>query len=311
MIALKNRFAIFILYLLFTSGGYAQGTFSNLYVFGDSMSDAGNLASLPEFEFLLESPYDEGFSNGPRAVEVLAGYLELSADPSLYLIGPSVGTNYAVAGARAAGDEVIDLKAQVARFIYDHTGSVPSDALYIIFIGGNDVRDARDEPDLKTARSLVDRAAQAIDQELRTLIASGAEAILIVNAPDIGALPETHLIAEFLNNSNFILRATRLTEEFNRKLTRKVNKTERDFHIDLVQFDLFSSMDFLMENNDALGFTNISAACFSSVTFTYDPECLDGEAFDQFMFFDEIHPTARVHERTGRALYATIPEPAE
>ena len=91
----------------------AANSFSNIYIFGDSLSDTGNLAAFPDFNFLNQPPYDRGFSNGPRAVEFLAEALGLSADPSLYLTGLSVGTNYAVAGARARGDEAIDLSSQI------------------------------------------------------------------------------------------------------------------------------------------------------------------------------------------------------
>ena len=311
MLRIQSRITAFVLCLLLTAAGSAQAGFSNVYIFGDSLSDNGNLAAVPDYEFLLYDPYDAGFSNGPRAVEVLADYLELPADPALYLVGPTKGTNYAVAGARAAGTDVIDLKAQVTRFMYDMAGNIPSDALYVMAVGGNDVRDARDESNLKTARSIITQAADAIYQDLRKLVTAGAKAIMIINSPDIGSIPETHLIAELTGDQRIIHRTTLLTEEFNRKLTRKLNRIEHDFHIDLVQFDLFSFFNFFMENNEALGFTNTTDACFSSVTFTYDPECLDGAAFDQFMFFDEIHPTARLHQRTGRALFSIVPEPPQ
>ncbi|SJM93174.1 hypothetical protein CRENPOLYSF2_3120001 [Crenothrix polyspora] len=29
---------------------------------------------------------------------------------------------------------------------------------------------------------------------------------------------------------------------------------------------------------------------------------------NSFVFFDEIHPTQRVHERLGRALFSVVPE---
>jgi phospholipase/lecithinase/hemolysin len=51
-------------------------------------------------------------------------------------------------------------------------------------------------------------------------------------------------------------------------------------------------------------FTNSDDACFSSVTFIFHPDC----NFDKFVFFDEFHPTKRIHERVGRALSAVIPE---
>ncbi|MGH6636712.1 MAG: SGNH/GDSL hydrolase family protein, partial [Gammaproteobacteria bacterium] len=97
---------LLIVWLLFPIGSTAEP--SEIIVFGDSLSDTGNLASLPGFEFLKDPPFDRGFSNGPRAVEVLANNLGLHVNPSLHLVGPPVGTSFAVSGARAGGTSPID-----------------------------------------------------------------------------------------------------------------------------------------------------------------------------------------------------------
>ena len=80
------------------------GPFGKLIVFGDSLSDNGNLAATPEYSFLNNPPYNQGFNNGKPAVQQLAKLLDLPLSPSLYLLGGVVGNNFAVASARAAGD---------------------------------------------------------------------------------------------------------------------------------------------------------------------------------------------------------------
>lgn len=134
------------------------GAYDKMFVFGDSLSDSGNLATLAafspvgsgpdEFKFLNEAPYFHGFSNGPTAVFHLAGLLNVpNFKPSLYLLSIIDGTNFAVAGARAAGDTTIDLNFQIGAFLTTlqaQGGKAPSDALYVLFIGGNDIRDMRD-----------------------------------------------------------------------------------------------------------------------------------------------------------------------
>ena len=90
-----------VVFLCVPVGGSAEEGFSDIFIFGDSLSDNGNLAVVPGFAFLSMFPYDNGFSNGLRAVEVLADGLDLDADPSLHLVLPvPAGTNFAVAGAR-------------------------------------------------------------------------------------------------------------------------------------------------------------------------------------------------------------------
>jgi hypothetical protein len=69
-------------------------------------------------------------------VEVLAENLGLKADASLYIRpGPLVGTNFAVAVARAGGEGPFDLTAQISAFLSSQGGTAPSDALYFVFIG--------------------------------------------------------------------------------------------------------------------------------------------------------------------------------
>lgn len=294
---------LLVLYLLLPIGASAEQSFSKLFVFGDSLSDTGNLAALPGFEFLNSPPFDMGFSNGDRAVEVLGKSLGLNVNPSLHLVGPPAGTNFAVSGARARGTNPIDLSAQIGAFLLDNRGAAPSDVLYVVFIGGNDVRDARDEPDKHLAKGIIRDAVKSIDLSVRSLVTTGAKAIMVVNVPDIGATPESRQSG----NEELSERATELTKQFNKELSGRMRRIERDLNFDLVDFNIFQFFRFVIKNSVALGFTNNDDACFSSVTFIVHPDC----NFDKFVFFDEFHPTKRIHERIGRALFAVAPELVE
>lgn len=134
--------------------------YSGIVVFGTSLSDPGNAFALrggtstpPDYDMnpllVPNAPYARGghhFSNGATWVEQFARSLGLAgtARPAYGSESP-IATNYAVGAARAcdaAGDENINLADQVAAYL-SHTGSVaPSDVLYVIEMGGNDVRDA-------------------------------------------------------------------------------------------------------------------------------------------------------------------------
>lgn len=91
--------------------------FNAMVVFGDSLSDNGNLAVLLGYEFLNNPPYQHGSTNGLNSVEQLAKQLGLPLTPSLYLTGTIAGNNFAVVGARAGGIQRIDLTAQVLSLI--------------------------------------------------------------------------------------------------------------------------------------------------------------------------------------------------
>ena len=304
---------ILIVFLSIPLGASADENFSSIFIFGDSLSDNGNLAEFEEAAFLKNLPYDLGFSNGPRAVEVLAEKLGLPADPAKHmtsLIGP-VGSNFAVAGARAVTlgtAPTIDLPTQINAFLLSQGGSAPPDALYVVVIGGNDIRDARDTSDDRTAFAIIREAAGGMEDALRTLAGSGAQYVLVSNASDIGAIPETRLIAEATGDPKFIKRATKLTRSFNKQVKKAVRRMERELDLDIIWFDLFQYFRFILRHSETLGFTNTEDACFSTDVLlatgvpVFHPDCNDGLNFDSFIFFDEIHPTAQIHLLVGRAM---------
>ena len=284
----------------------ADTSYSRIYVFGDSLSDTGNLASViggfPEPPFYMMNRV----SNGPVGVEILAARLDLTADASLHLIGPSVGSNYAVAGARAISSQPIDLSTQIMLFLANHGSVAPSDALYVMFIGGNDLRAARDVPNLVDSKVIVRESASEVREAIETLARTGARSFLLVNFPDIGAIPETRLIAGATNNPKLIKRARKVSKLYRKQLQSISEQLDDENGIEIVEFDLFKFFKKLLRKADHLGFTNTTDACFSSITFSFHPDCNFGASFNQFIFFDEIHPTARVHALVGEALFEAL-----
>src|SRR5262245_41014917 len=135
--------------LTFASSANAQ--YNGLYVFGDSLSDNGNislaigagLTGVPQTvtgnTYIPSAPYFPSgvFSNGPVWVNTFAAGLGLSASPSL--IG---GNIYAFGGAQTSGGVSPSLTLQTGMFLAGHGGVAPGDALYVLEGGGNNARAA-------------------------------------------------------------------------------------------------------------------------------------------------------------------------
>ena len=85
----------------------------------------------------------------------------------------------------------IDLPTQIGAFLFSRGGVAPADALYVIFIGGNDIRDARDVAEKQVAKAIIREAVEGAAGAVRALAGAGAERILVANAPVIGSIPET------------------------------------------------------------------------------------------------------------------------
>ncbi|MBT3027990.1 MAG: SGNH/GDSL hydrolase family protein [Candidatus Thiodiazotropha sp. (ex Ctena orbiculata)] len=181
-------------------------------VFGDSLSDPGNAFILsgihlkPPYETLDESlipdsPYARGgnhFSNGATWIEQLAKKIDLGDSVKPAFKGENKKrlkmTNYAVGGARARDHgRNINLNLQLTLFLSDARGEVSSDALYVIALGGNDVRDAiaalSVDPAMVTSISILRDALTALEDAIRTLEDAGATKLLIANSPDLSLTP--------------------------------------------------------------------------------------------------------------------------
>ncbi|MEJ2743727.1 MAG: SGNH/GDSL hydrolase family protein, partial [Gammaproteobacteria bacterium] len=233
--------------------------FSQVYVFGDSVSDTGNYTAIAGD---LPPPYDgKRLSNGPMAVEVLARALGLNAAPSLHLLGPECGTNYSVASATASGNEAIDLAAQVASFNANHNFVAPSDALYTLILGGNDVRAARDAEDWETAIGIVSTAVERIHQTIETLSQEGARSFLVVNAPDIGGVPETRVLMDLSGDQTLAWRAHQLSQAYRIRLHYSMYDLRARSDVDIVEFDLFRYFNRLMSRAQYMGFRYLVWPC--------------------------------------------------
>jgi len=304
------------LLLVFVSWAQADTSFSRVYVFGDSLSDTGNFGT---FVGGLPFPFFENrISNGPVAVDVLAARLGHTADASLHVLMLNAGSNYAVAGANAIGNEAQDLSNQILGFQFNHGFIAPPDALYVVFIGGNDIRSARSVASFKQAKLIVQAAANEVRQAIETLAQAGAHTFLLVNAPNVGAIPETRIIADAIDDPKLVKRTRKLSNLYRKELHKIAEDLGDDDDSDdeyyngdenelnIVEFDLFKFFNKLLKKADKLGFTNATDPCFSRQTFSFHPDCNFGANFDQFIFFDEIHPTARAHALAGEALFEAL-----
>ncbi len=245
----RLKYFILLLVLSVPTVLLADQQYDRIYVFGDSLSDTGNLASIMG-DFPQPPYYQNRVTNGLVAVEVLANRLGLPLQTSLHLIGPASGTNYAVAAAQAVRSEPIDLGTQVALFLANHGGVAPSNALYVMFLGGNDVRSVRGMDDA-VAQQVVNEAANTIAIQMQVLSASGAKNWLVVGSPDVGLIPETHLIAAAIGQADLPQRVTALSIQFNTALKHQMQRLEEEEeNLEVTRFDLLKLFGRIVQKHD-------------------------------------------------------------
>jgi outer membrane lipase/esterase len=319
-----NLMAVLVL-VLFTPSWAQAMTFDRIVVFGGSLSDSGNafallgFANRPPYDqldsFLIPSgPYSVGgnhFSNGATWIEQLGRTLSLTGSVRPAFAGPSTeATDYAVGAARAREDGVNqkNMPVQVMAFLEDFHNIAPSEALYVIDFGGNDVRDALDE----AARggdpsTIITDALISIASNMRLLYNHGARKFLVLNVADIGNLPSI-LIADKLVSGTAAF-ATYLSAGFNLALNPTIALYFQDVSDEqIATFDVFGTVDSVIQdvktNGEAFGFTNATQACIEPNQAPF--KC---DAPDQYLFWDGIHPTKAGHAFLAQVAAAVLTQP--
>jgi phospholipase/lecithinase/hemolysin len=286
--------------------------FSAEYVFGDSLSDNGNLAQVgPSIGISFTDPpsFDGSFTNGPVAVQLLAESLGLSANAALWLTAPAVpaGTNYAVAGATSATPSAtgINLLDQVGAYNAYSGDHADPNGLYVVMIGGNDVRDAALDG---TGEAAV--AAGVADEltAISTLSGEGAKHFLVVNVPNVGIIPE---FAQ--DNPSLAAEATTFSQDYDSALAAGLAGIDLGSDATLTDFDLYDYNANILANAASLGFTDTTDRCYTDTpgSTATSPQCgANAENIDSFLYWDAIHPTARVQALWAEGFEAAVPEPS-
>lgn len=288
------------------SNPLAQTTdFSKLVVFGDSLSDTGNLAFVD-----LPAPYFENrISNGPVAVDFLAQSIGSSAARSGHLLGSgsgiNMGFNYAVAGGNIVGSDAEDLSQQVNAFLDRSNQEADENALYVVIIGGNDLRDLRSITDQRFASQRIAAIIAQLASQLQRLSNAGARAFLVANVANVGRIPETLVLQS--QDPAVSIRAEQYVRQYNSALSQQLSEFSQAPQRSVVEFDLFQALENTLDNAESLGFLNSEQGCFDPRSFSIELECLIF-GFNSRVFFDDIHPSARTYEIVAPQLIAAIPD---
>ena len=302
--------AVFCVALVLGSSTYAsaQPAINSVVVFGDSLSDPGNgfvftkaSATPPDYsvnQLLIPSlPYARGghhLTNGETWIEQLGRSLGLSRSvrPAFQGSNP-FAMNFAVATARARDDgENPSLSLLVETFLQKTGGVAPADALYVIQIGGNDLRDAIEAAlNLQNPLPILQEAAAAIAANISVLHAAGAQQFLVWNVPNAGLTPAVSIIGTQVPGA--ALAATALTEAFNGFIAGSIAITG----VPVVGFDVFGLLTTIAGSPSQFGLTNTTSAC---ITPNVPPfSCTTP---DQYLFWDGIHPTTAAHGIIAQAV---------
>lgn len=288
------------------TGVAAQGAgnapdYTSIVVFGDSLSDTGNLAHLTEDKFGVRVPgpavdytngrATDGYDTLPPAQKYFGVWIEqLAAElPSKPEIKNSLdgGTDYAYGFATTGTStgvftfgpsnslsvNIDNIGLQIKDYLSTHP-KIDNMTLFVVWGGAIDVLYATSSNDV------IDAGINQI-LNIQRLIDAGATQFLIPNLPPLGLVPR-------LNGSPATsIPATQASVLYNTVLTGGLSllqELDARKRLHIAQLDVFTLFNQIVAAPSKFSLANVNA---SSQGISVDP--------DFYLFWDDLHPTTRGH----------------
>ena len=273
------QFIMVLVSLFITLTAYA-GDFKNVVLFGDSLSDTGNVFAVSEGAFPEWQNFEGRFSNGPVWIEYLVESMGL---PGIYM-------NYAHGGAQCGytnvnGDfagflsqiETYIKQLEIAQF-YPKALAMPKDTLFVIFIGSNNFLNLTTDP-----VEAITQAVENVQTGMMELLQAGATQFVVMNVPDFGITPR------FNKNAVGAAQASQLSAGYNQAVEQLMGGLESmNPELEITRLDAFSFIGNIISDYEALGFTNAVDAQLDKAQGTVEEGI--------YVFWDDIHPTTTTHK---------------
>lgn len=270
--------------LIAAPAAWAGPAFSKVVVFGDSLSDTGNLYTLTGGGFPIAPVYYEGRqSNGPVWVEYVADRLGLANAIENYAVvgaltrpAPLVPTGN-VWSSTFPGLDGTDVHSQVLQYLADAGGVADPAAVYVLQGGANDFNNVANPAVI--VGNLVGTLA--------TLEAAGAQHVMLVNLPDIGRTPRV-ILAEAMGilPPGTAAYLSSVCAQLNQALAANAAAVT-PASVTLTMIDLYGFMNIITDDPADFGFDQ------PVLPYLY---VNDGSDPATWVFWDDLHPTTRAHQ---------------
>jgi outer membrane lipase/esterase len=306
------------------SASAQQAQFSGVYVFGDSLSDAGyyrpvlSASGLPPQVVATLGRFTT--NPGPVWSEIISSFYGITPSPS----NASNGNIFAQGGARVSSDSASTppghpqrpVSTQINEFLARSGGAADPNALYAVWAGGNDFLQnfqafaAGSITQAQLQTNVLAAATSEIGQIAR-LRAAGARYILVFALPDIGTTPFA-----LGAGAAAAAGATQLSAGYNTTLFTGLASQG----IRAIPVDVFTLLNEIRASPSTYGITNITGiACgpFPPVTTSGNsqfcgPTNLVAPNADQtYLFADGVHPTTIAHRIVGDFVKSLIEGPTQ
>ena len=302
-----------------SDGAQAAPVFSQIVVFGDSLSDDGNVRHIMEDKYFISYPsgffnYSDGrFTDSsdtdPNSTSYAGTWHEQLAQTFFGLPASTNsldgGIDYAFGGATTAngtsdrtvisnpfpwgGGEFTLTVDNLGKQVDDYLAGNSADAaaLYIVWGGGNDLFD-------DDSSTHITEIASNVEALVEQLARAGARSILVPNVPPLGLVPLYKGDAATATALNAAAAQYRSELDIDLDAATATLASE-GITITLYRLDTYGLYYRLATNPEDYGFTNVGDSAQGG---SVDP--------DEYLFWDNLHPTTAGHYQIAAAAFALL-----
>lgn len=298
--------------LLCAAGAHAS-LFNQFVIFGDSLSDNGNVyiatgGAQPAPPLYTPGSFTDGPLTNPPGTAGGIWDVDLSA-----LLGEPVaqpflagGTNYAVGGAQVLAPvstpygTIPSLEQQVGLYLTSTGGVANPNNLYILWGGANDLYSAVETPGATPADIAATETAaiNSLAADIEALAAAGAKDFLWLNLPQLASTPRG--AADPLNGA-----LSTASTQFAANVTTQTALLQQLLGINIADVDVYGLYQSILADPSAYHYVNVTTPAQG---LNVNP--------DQYLFWDlASHPTTTGHRLIALAAEDAVmttfaPEPA-
>lgn len=255
-------------------------------IFGDSLSDMGNtynsIARVPE-----SPPYYNGrFSNGPVWAEFVASSFSTSITHGS---GSGGGENRAFGGARSGSGHTSFVIPNTGTQITDYTNNhwFSSTEIVALWIGGNDYMGGNEDNPQDVVDNIHDHVVQ--------LVQNGASNMIVIDMPSLDKTPS------FADESDAEKQAMHArVRQHNSLLASDMAGLEQSLNVTISMVAMLDIFESIYWNGSFYGITNnIDTACQNGGGLCDSNDVVVPNP-NEYIFFDDLHPTANIHSLIGK-----------
>lgn len=302
---------LFLFAALISIANGAEFPFNQFVVFGDSVSDTGNVPQTgvnganppPNY---TANRYTDGPDTVPSTQIQGVWHEQLATDVGIPIATPSTagGTNFAYYGAVTNFNDPNYLSLQTQVNNYLNLGRTSANSLYLFWGGANDITNIAPSTNVNAYTTAAASAVQNIQTQIGQLYKAGARNFLWVNLPSFDKVPSG------IRSSAAVQAGLAAgSQTFNADYAAALTQLKQQYPlITITSVDAFALFNDMISNPGKYGFTNVTDNArddYLAGNTTLNP--------DQYLFWNDDHMTTAadkyIAQNAADALAATYATP--